>query len=43
LKTDFKKMPNPGEPAILSLDWARALCHVVPPCHIVHEHPWFWT
>jgi hypothetical protein len=23
--------------------WDRALCHIVSLCHIVCEHPWFWT
>jgi hypothetical protein len=30
-----------GRLAPLWVGWARALCYVVPSCHIVREHPWF--
>jgi hypothetical protein len=32
-----------GWPAPHWLRWARALCYVIPLCHIVCDYPWFWT
>jgi hypothetical protein len=42
-KQFFVNATGLGRPAPLWVGWARALCHVVPLCHIVCEHPWFWT
>jgi hypothetical protein len=43
VKTVFGNTPGPGRLAPLWAGWAQALCHVIPSCHIVREHHWFWT
>jgi hypothetical protein len=32
-----------GRPDPLWLGWARALCHVIPSCHIICDYALFWT
>jgi hypothetical protein len=41
MKTVFGNAPGPGRLAPLWVGWAWALCHIIPSCHIVREHPWF--
>jgi hypothetical protein len=32
-----------GQPAPPWVGWAQAFCHVISPCHIIWNYPWFWT
>jgi hypothetical protein len=43
-------VPNPswlakewGRLAPPCVGWAQAFCHVISPCHIIWDYPWFWT
>jgi hypothetical protein len=39
VKMVFGNTPGPGRPAPHWVGWTRPLCHIVPLCLIVHEHP----
>jgi hypothetical protein len=42
-KTVFGNAPTHGRPAIPWLGGARALCHIIPSCHLVCDYALFWT
>jgi hypothetical protein len=42
-KTAFGNAPTHGRLATPWLSWARALCHIIPSCHIVSDYALFWT